>query len=43
LKRKPAAEEAGLLDELSESIDELAKEHGFTVFWDEPLSEERRA
>ena len=40
--RRSKKREAGYLEVLPEMIDEIAREHGFTVFWDEPLTPERR-
>ena len=40
--RRSKKKEAEYLEQLHETIDELAKENDATVFWDQPLQEERR-
>lgn len=41
--RRSRKKEAAFLEELPQTIDALAAEHGATVLWDEPLRDERRA
>lgn len=41
--RRSKKKEAAYLEQLQETIDALAAEHGATVLWDEPLTDERTA
>ena len=40
--RRSRKKESLYLEQLQKTIDEIAEENGFTVFWNEPLREERR-
>lgn len=40
--RRSKKKEAAFIDRLSETIDEIAGENNAKVFWNEPLTEERR-
>ncbi|MBQ6425410.1 MAG: hypothetical protein IJK14_00395 [Clostridia bacterium] len=40
--RRSRKKEAAYLEQLVETIDQLAEEHGASVRWDEPLTQERR-
>ena len=40
--RRSRKKEAAFLEQLQDTVDEIAGEHGASVFWDEPLTQERR-
>ena len=40
--RRSKKKEAAFIEGLFETVDEIAAEHGASVYWDDPLTDERR-